>query len=675
MPCLIATIAFALVASAQATETDPITKVVEMITDLQGKIISQASSAQKEYDSYVAYCQERSQSIAFEVKSAKGNKESLQANIEEETATIGTLQAKIEDLASDMASDETDLKRATVLREQESAEFASEESDLKDISDALERAISHFSKNGQAALLQVKEVSSVTEALNVMVDATAMSSEDASRLTALVQERSLEKTEESDSDADADSLLGAPAAATYESHSAGVMGTLQTLYDRAEAQLSKVREAEAVSRQNYQRLKQSIEDEIKLAKQDMHAAKAGAAESQEAASVATGDLEATSKDLEQDIVSKEELHHECMTAAHEFQSTVNARQNEINALAAAKKAIEDNSGGASTQTYMAQVSFTQVASHSESQSIEVVHFVRKLASRTKSASLAQLASRMSSALRLGTVGSLDPFAKIKGLISGMISQLEAEGDAETSHKQYCDKQTSLAQAQNEDTSAELSSLGAKQDQKKAASVKTKELIATLHKELASIARFKAGASLRRQEEEAVFRKNSAEMQKGLNGIRLALKILKEKYGKALGGITSLLEVAEADFSQGLAVLVADEETAANYYADEVKRNYELEAAAKEADMQYKIKEYRSMDKTLSETSSDISNVQTRLNAILEFDSMIKKSCTSLPLSYDGRKGRREEEIAGLKQAAENLEGTAFLEMKSSHKLRGARHRG
>lgn len=675
MQCLFATIALAVVASAHATETDPISKVLLMISDLQGNIHAEGSAAQKEYDSYVSYCQERSQSIGHEVKHAKSNKEALQATIEEETATIGTLQAKLEELGSDMASDESDLKRATSMREKETEDFASEESDLKDIGDALEHAISRFSKKGQAALLEVKQVDNITEALNVMVDATAMSSEDASRLTALVQQRSLEKTEEAGSDDDPDLELGAPTATHYESHSAGVLGTLQNLYDRAASQLSKVRETEATAQQNYDKLKQSISDEVKLAEQDMHDTAAGIAESKEALSVATGDVELTSKDLEQDVVAKDALHHECMTAAQEFQSQINARQSEMTALTAAKKAIEESRSAALMQTYAAPASFTQLASHSESQTVEVVHFVRKLATKIKSKSLTQLASRMSSALRLGDAGSVAPFDKIKGLLSDMISQLEEEAEADSSHKQYCDKQTSATKVHSDDTVAELSALNAKFNQRKASSAKLRELGSMLHKELASIFRFKAKASLMRQEEEAVFRKDKAEMQKGLNGIRLALKILKEKYGAALGAITGLLEVVEADFSQGLAVLVADEESRAAYYNSEVKPDFELEVAAKEADLQFKTKEYKSMDKAISETSGDILNVKSRLNAILQFDATLKKSCASLPLAYEGRKGRREAELAGLKQAQENLDGTAFFETKSSHKLRGSRHRG
>jgi len=686
MPCLIVTIAVAVVSLTQATETNPVGKVLQMVAELQGTLLSQASSAQQEYDKYVAYCQARSQSVGFEVKNAKANKQQLVATIEEKTANIETVKAKIEDLAADVASGENDLKRATALREHEAADFEDEERDLKDITDALERAISQFSKKGHAALLQVAEISSITDALNVMVDATAMSSEDASRLSALVQERSLEKTDGSENDADSDFELGAPAAATHESHTGGVVSTLQSLYERAEAQLSKVRETEATARHNYAKLQQSLDDEMKLAQQDMHAAKVELAESQEMQSVSTGDLELTSKDLERDIVSKEALHHECMSAAEEFQETVNTRQKEMKALSAVKKAIDEKSGGAATQTYMAQLpdmSFAQLGSHSKSSAsdpgkFQVVHFIRKLGEKTNSASLAQLASRMSSALRLGATAGQDPFEKVKGLISSMISQLESQADAESSHKEYCDKETLATQTSKDDTTSELSALTAKGNQKRASSVRTKELIATLHRELAEIARFKADAAIMRQEEEAVFKKNQAQMQQGLNGVRLSLKILKEYYGgKALGaegGIMSLLEVVEADFSQGLAALVANEETAVQHYTTQVEQNYELEAAAKEADEHFKVKEYKSLDKALSETSSDISGVQSRLDAILQFERTIKKSCTSLPLSYDGRKGRRDQEIAGLKTALESLEGTALLEVATSHKLRGSRHR-
>lgn len=674
-------IAVSLALQAQATETNPVTKVVGMLSELQGTIVSQANSAQKEYDEYVAYCQDRSQSIGHEIKTAKANKESLEATIEEETATIGTLKAKIEDLAADVASNEADLKRSTLIRQQEASNFEDEEHDLKTILDSLERAISHFSKGDNAALLQVNNAGSITDALKVMVEASVMSTEDASRLTSLMQEQSSAESRDGEEDADSELNVGAPSAAPYENQSGGVVSTLEALYEKAETQLSKVRESEASALQNFQQLKQSLENEIKLAGQDMHAAKVSLAESQETSSVASGDLDVTAKDLNRDVDAKEALHHECMDAAQEFQTSVNTRNNELAALAAAKKSIEENSNAATEQTYL-QVSFTQVSSrahsrgaHSGTEVATVVHKIRLLSTKTKSPLLAQLASRMSSALRLGA------FDKVKGLINGMIAQLEAERDSDISHKAYCDKETASTDAQKEDTTSELSSLLAKKDQKQAASVKLKELMQNLRKELATISKFTASAETFRQEEESKYKKNRADMEKGLNGIRLALKTLKEHYGSAQGaegGIISLLEVVESDFSQGLANLIVNEETTAHYYESQVKKNFELETATKEADLQYKIKEFRALDKALADTEGDVSDVKSRLDAVVLYEKGIKASCTSLPLEYEGRQGRRDEELRGLKEALDILDGNAvpdasLLELGASHKLRGARH--
>merc|ERR1719261_2436535 len=187
-------------------------------------------------------------------------------------------------------------------------------------------------------MLQLKSASSITEALSVMVQASMMSSADASRLTALVQ------TEQSDSDSE----LGAPAAQVYEGHSDGIIGTLEGLTEKTAAQ-------------NYQMLKQSLTDEIKFANKDMDKAKKSLAASQEKKATAEGDLDVTSKDLAEDIATKSTLHQDCMSAAEEFQSATKSRGEELNALATAKKVIVEATGGAAGQSYgLNQVSFLQV---------------------------------------------------------------------------------------------------------------------------------------------------------------------------------------------------------------------------------------------------------------------------------------------------------------------------
>jgi chromosome segregation ATPase len=541
-------------------------------------------------------------------------------------------------------------------------------------------------------MLQVRNVNSITDALRAVVDATAMSSEDASRLTALVQERSLEGAkesegaEESDSEEDKDlgalGALGAPSAASYESHTGGIIETLEGLLEKADGKLSAIRKAEATALRNFEMLSQSLSDEIKFAKDDMSKAKMGLAESKETKSVAAGDLELTLKDLERDVASKDLLHHECMTEAQNFESNVKSRQEEIQALAGAKKALTEISGGATNQADMVQMSFAQLHSHAKiratagSVKSQVVRMVRRLAKKTESAALAQLASRMSSAFKLATDDSSDPFAKVKDLITNMISQLEAEAEAEAQHKAYCDKETSATTAKKEETKDELDGLVSKRNQKNARSVELREQISLLQKEMAEILKTKAEVMKLRKEENEVFQKTKSEMDQGLEGIRLALKILKDYYGDTVGpsgGIISLLEVLESDFSKAVAGLGVEEEMSATYYKKETMPAIELEQSAKEKDLQYKTKEYMSLNKAYNEISTDVSGVKSRLDAILLYDATIKKTCTSKPLSYDESTSRRNQEIAGLKEALTSLEGAALLQLGSSHKLRGARH--
>merc|ERR1719335_756800 len=318
-------------------------------------------------------------------------------------------------------------------------------------------------------MLQVQGAKSVTDALSVMVQASVLSSADASRLTALVQ-----TSQESD---DSDSESGAPAAAVYEGHSEGIIGTLGGLTEKAEGQLDKASKTETTNLQNFQMLKQSLTDSIENANKDMDKAKKALAESQEKKANAEGDLANTQKDLDEDVKAKAQLHQDCMSAAEEFELATKSRGEELKALATAKKVIKESTGGATSQTYLNQMSFLQISSGADLSNEEAVRFVRDLARKSKSPALAQLASRMSSAMRLGNAAGEDPFTKVKSLIQDMIATLEAEAEEDASQKAYCDKELSETNAKKDDLTAQSDKLSTKIAQDKAASAKLKEEVA------------------------------------------------------------------------------------------------------------------------------------------------------------------------------------------------------
>jgi len=322
---------------------------------------------------------------------------------------------------------------------------------------------------------------------------------------------------------------------------------------------------------------------------------------------------------------------------------------------------------------LAQVSFVQLSS--QSSNYEVVRFVRDLANKESSTLLAQLASHLASAMH-----SKDPFGKVKGLISDMISKLEADAEADATEKAYCDKELKETNEKKADKTAEIEKQTTRIEQAAAKSAKLKEEVATLESELSKLAKSQAEMDKIRGEEKAAFEESKAELEKGLAGIKAALKALNEYYAKedkahdsadgAGNGIISLLEVCEADFSKNLAQIIADEETAVAEYEKVTKEN-EIEKTTKSQDVKYKAKESKELDKYAAELKSDRAGVKEELDAVLEYLAKVEEKCIAKAETYEDGKARREAEIAGLKQALEILESETAL-VQSSRKRSSAR---
>jgi predicted nucleic acid-binding Zn-ribbon protein len=652
---------------ARAEEVSPITKVLEMLADLETKIIKEGEVAQKEYAEYAEWCEDKSKDLQYEIKTGKSQVAELDATIAKEAATIEELTAKIEDLSAKVATADADLKSATEIRAKEAADFAAEEKELSEVLSALTRAIGILSAGSSAALLQSKfpRTTSVVQALSALVQASVLNSADGDRLTALVQEGSSGGDDEDD--------IGEPDVAAYESHSGGIIETLEGLKDKAEDQLAKARKTEQTALYNFDLLKQSLTDESKVASSEMEEAKTATAASKEAKGVAEGDLDVTSKDLAADVKELAETHATCMTTAEDFEAATKSRGEELGALAAAKKVLKEMTGAAADLSYgLNQVSFLQVGDKPHA----VVRYMLQLARKQNSKSLAQLARRISSTIRLAH--GQDPFAKVKGLISDMITRLESEGEADASHKAYCDKETSETTAKKEDKTAEVEKLTTAIDKMTSRIAVLEEEVATLTGELAELAKSQAGYEAWFKEQEETFFSNKKDMEAGIEGVQIALKVLKDYYAKsdkahvsaegAGGGIIGLLEVAESDFTKGLAEMSSTYDSQKVAFTESTKEN-EITVTAKNQDVKYKSEEITNLKKALEETTQDRAGVQTELDAVEEYLAKINEQCIEKAEPYEETKARREAEIAGLKEALSILEGEAVLLQSKSSKTR------
>jgi len=640
-----------------------------MLGDLQGRIIKEGEAAQKTYDEFSEWCDDRSKNAGFEIKTGTAEVADLSAAIEKASAIISSSGSKIEEIAASVASDDSDLKAATAIRTSEAADFAAEEKESKDVISTLERAIAVLSREaakGGASMLQSTGTQSVAQALAAMVQASLLSAADSTRLTSLVQS----------SNSDGEEAFGAPAAAVYKGQSGGIVGTLEDLLDKAQALLETARKTEGTNAHNFALLKQSLEDEIAAAEKDMAEVKKSAAASEESKSAAQGDLSVTSADLKEDTAALATLHQDCTVGAQDFQAETKSRGEELSALAGAKKILAEALPGAALVQETSFLQVSELASGADLAKYEAVRFIRDLARKDKSTALAQLASKMSSVIRFGDSSGSDPFSKVKSLISDMIATLEKAALADASQKAFCDKETAETTAKKEEKAHEISKLSTKVSSMSAKAAKLKEEAATVQKELADVAASQAEINKIRSEEKAVFDKNQPELAAGIAGVQKAVTVLRDYYAQgagkadAGGGIISMLEVVESDLTKSLTEMEVSESSAVAEY-EKISTLNKFTKVSNDKDLEYKSKEATGLDKSVAETSSDKEGLQAELDALLEYLAKLGEMCVAKAEPFAEKKARREAEVAGLKEALTILEGEAAL-LQRNHAKRSLR---
>jgi len=659
-------------------------KVLQLIDELAAKITKDGAAENKAYNEYVEWCDDTSKNTGFAIRTAESAKAELEAKIGELSGNIAASGAQIEDLVASIATGEGDLADATTIRNKEVADFATSDAELSDTIDTLGRAIGILSREmakNPAAFAQIdgKKMGGAIQALSAILDAASFPSKDQAKLSAFLQSKQADESDDLD--------VGAPAGAVYKTQSGGILDVLEDLKEKAETQLSDLRKAEVNTRHNFEMLKQSLEDQLATDNQDMKDEKAARAGAGEAKATAEGDLEVTTKELASSRQQLATAQSSCVQVASDHEATVAARKEELAVIAQAQKILTDTSSGAVSQTY----SLFQIRTRSDLAGSEVVAAVKRLAKKTHSSALAQLASRISSVLRFGSSTS-DPFGKVKGLIQNMIARLEKEAGAEASEKAYCDEQMAKTEAKKSELEEDIAKQTSRIDQANARSAKLKEEVQVLESELAALAKGQAEMDKIRQESHADYQTAKADLELGLNGVRQALVTLRAYYGGAAamlqddskfgtfmqqpatpelhgksGGagesIINILEVCESDFASNLAKEESAEAEAASEY-EKVSQENAVTKTTKDQSVKYKTQESKAQDKTSAEYSADRETTNAEYSAVLDYYGKIKERCIAKPEAYGVRAERRAAEIAGLKEALTILEDeTALVQRK------------
>ncbi|CAK0851693.1 unnamed protein product [Prorocentrum cordatum] len=574
----------ALPARAAADGQNPLGKVLELLDSLYAKVASEGDAEQKAFVEYTSWCDDAASTKRNEITTGESKKGDLEASIGKLTSDIATSDSTIEKLVASIATQTKDLADATAIREKEAGEFVANEAELVDSIDTLGRAISIISKEmakNPAAFTQVDTSSfeGLMKGLAAVMEAASFSSASKQKLTALVQ-----AGQRADSEEDP---MGAPSATVYKTHSTEILDVLEDLKEKAEEDLAALRKAETNAKQNYDMLKQSLDDANVNDNKDMADEKAAKSAAEEEKAADTKDLEMTVKALADANAALESIKTDCMTVAADHEASVAGRNVELKTIAEAVKILKDTSSGAVAQSYSFVQLSTGMQTSADLKKAEVVNVVQQLAKKFHSSALAQLASRIQAVVRLGSAAGEDPFVKVKGLIQDLIAKLESEASAAAEEKAYCDDQMAKTEEKKSELEEDMATLTAKIDKAAATSAMLKDEVKELQAELAALAKLQSEMDSIRSEQNAAYTTAKADLTLGLRGVRDALSVLRNYYGSAAsmlqdgtdaaqpakpvshsmasgaGGtgpppIIGILEVVESDFAKNLATEEAEE---------------------------------------------------------------------------------------------------------------------
>jgi len=662
-----------------ATAQNPVEKVLTLIGSLQDKVLKDGETEQKQYEEFATWCKDTAVSTQYQIKDGKSSVEGLKAAIEKLSSDIDSASSRVQELAATIATNEKDLKAAEDIRSKEHSDFVKADADLADTIDMLGRAIGIISKNMHgASFAQVSsKFQDMTEALSVILQGSVFSTQDKDKLQALIQSSQPE-----------DDMLSrsAPEAAAYENHSGDILTTLEDMKQKAAGMRNEAQKAEMTAQHNFEMLKQSLEDRLKVDNKEMAGTKKFQQAASEAKATAEGDLSVAEAALSEAQTKLGDLSTDCQQKAADWEASQKSRAEELGALAQAKKVISEMTGGATSKAYA--LLQTEDGDASADAGIEhVVSVLKSAGFHANDVALTQLAENVKVA---AAMNSGDVFAKVRGMIEQMLEKLIADAKQDASHKAYCDEEMGESKAKIDDHTSTIDDLSAKIDKADATITKLTDSIATLEQELGDLVKQQATMDQLRAEQKAAFQEAQTDYKDGIEGLTMALKILRDYYAsneaeseeaallqqpavgvhsKAGGeatGIIGLLEVAQSDFSKLLAEAEVEEDSAQSQY-EKITQENQVAKAMKEQDVKYQTKEKANLEKAVADLQNDRQSEQAELEAVNEYYERLKPACIEQPETYEEKKRRREAEISGLKQALQILaeeSSTSFLAVRS-----------
>jgi len=637
-------------AAALAVDEKPITKVVNLLKDMQAELEKEQAADEDLYEQIACWCETNDKGKTGAIDTANERNSDASALIEEMTAKGKQLDEQIEQLKSDVAEKTESLEKSTKIREKEAAEFHTDEMNMMQSIGNLKAAVITLSKTQggaltQESLLQVRQMLRHQHSQYRRMLVEGFSAEQHQRLISLLQREDT------------------TAAASYEPASGAIFGIIKQMKETFETNLVKSQEDEAKAKEDFKEMKGSKSEEISAAEDLIDTQTVELAAANKKNSDSKEELDDTTAALAADTKFLADLKGKCAAVDKQWAERSKARTDEITALSETLEILT----GDEARDLAAKTTLLQMRSRTH-----------RMTARDRAAAVLRKASRQTGSLPLALLAvsvQEDVFAKVRENIDKLIGELKATQQDEVKQKDFCrqefhenEMQTTEKTDLKEDTMAKIESLENSIKALKEALAALKQQIADMHVEIK-----RAGEN--RQKENKDFQVTVADQRAMQAILKKAMARMKQFYDKKAllqmepgaavpampagfqplkksGGAAGIVAILEhiIDEAVSLEKEALQEENDGQAAYGEFLSDSNASITAMQQEISDKTKALADADQARVQAQADLNAVVDELEQLAQYNAKLHADCDYLIKNFEARQEGRTAEIEALQSA-------------------------
>eukprot|EP00429_Kryptoperidinium_foliaceum_P079816 CAMPEP_0176225786 /NCGR_PEP_ID=MMETSP0121_2-20121125/21932_1 /TAXON_ID=160619 /ORGANISM="Kryptoperidinium foliaceum, Strain CCMP 1326" /LENGTH=233 /DNA_ID=CAMNT_0017565047 /DNA_START=21 /DNA_END=718 /DNA_ORIENTATION=+ len=175
-------------AAAKESKMAAVNKVVDLLENLQGKVLAEGETEAKTYEKFACFCKDTTKEKVEEIQKNEDAKAELSATIEDLSSKRTDADQLIQDKEDEIVQHEKDQASADAQRAGTKKEYDANAADLEAALEALNGAIMTLKASKKPSFAQVQSVAETVRTAALLADALGVAGEAAAKAAAFLQQ-------------------------------------------------------------------------------------------------------------------------------------------------------------------------------------------------------------------------------------------------------------------------------------------------------------------------------------------------------------------------------------------------------------------------------------------------------------------------------------------------------